>query len=93
MSTRPSIAIVGLLPRQAERVKADYGEQADLLFFDTCVSTKRLSASVESTDQVILMTKFMSHQVQNALRSHQGLVYCNGGTSAVGMALEDLLDL
>ena len=90
---KPSVTIIGLLPRQAERVKSEYGSEVDLQFVRVDDSMPKIKATAESSDHVILMTKFMPHSIQAALRGHEGLVYCNGGTSSVGAKLDELLSL
>lgn len=88
---KPSVTIIGLLPRQAEQVAAVYGDEADLKFVSVDMAASRIKATAESTDHVILMTKFMPHEVQAAVRKHEGLTYCNGGVSSVNMKLDQLL--
>lgn len=88
---KPSVTIIGLLPRQAEQVAAAYGEEADLRFLSVDMAASRIRATTESSDHVILMTKFMPHEVQTAVRKHEGLTYCNGGVSSVNLKLEMLL--
>jgi len=88
---RPSVTIIGLLPRQAELVASAYGEEVDLKFVPVDMTASRIKATAESTDHVILMTKFMPHEVQAAVRKHEGLTYCNGGVSSVNLKLDELL--
>lgn len=88
---KPSVTIIGLLPRQAERVEEAYGEGIDLRFVMVDTSMHKIKATAESSDQVILMTKFMPHDIQATLRKHEGLTYCNGGVSSLGLKLDELL--
>lgn len=88
-----SVAIVGLLPSQAGRVQSAYGDQLDLRFIGSDTSIPRARATAESSDQVILMTKFISHDLQDALRKHDGLTFCNGGVSSVNQRLDEILSL
>jgi hypothetical protein len=41
-------------------------------------------------DRVILMTKFVSHQVQNVVRGHPGFMYVNGGLSELSDKLLEI---
>lgn len=90
-SDKLTVTIVGLLPAQAGRVQSDYGDKLDLRFVLTDTAPSRIKATAESSDVVILMTKFIPHDVQSALRKHDGLNFCNGGVSAVGVKLDELL--
>jgi len=40
----------------------------------------------------VLMTKFIPHDVQDALRKHD-LVFCNGGVSSLKLTLDAMLHL
>jgi len=86
-----TVAVIGLLPRQAERVSALYGDDIDLRFVQTDTAMPKIRASVESTDHVLIMTKFTPHDIQDGLRKHRGMEFCNGGTSSVGQKLDELL--
>ena len=85
------VTVVGLLPVQANRVQADYGDKMDLKFIRSDATAQKIAATAESSDYVILMTKFISHEIQTTLRKHDGLNYCNGGISSVGIKLDELL--
>jgi hypothetical protein len=86
------VTVVGLLPVQANRVQADFGDKVDLKFIRSDTTAQKIAATAESSDYVILMTKFISHEIQSALRKHDGLNYCNGGITAVGLKLDQLLE-
>lgn len=83
----PKITIIGLLPQQANIIRGIYGEALDLRFIETDTPTQKIRCSAESSDQVVLMTKFMSHEIQTALRQ-MDLVYCNGGVSSLKLKLD-----
>lgn len=87
--SQPKITIVGLLPRQANTIRSLYEGELDLRFVEVDTSTAKMVATAESSDQVVLMTKFIPHGVQTALREHD-LVYCNGGVSSLKLILDDL---
>jgi hypothetical protein len=86
-----TVAVIGLLPRQAERVAAEYGEDLDLRFIRTDTAMQKIRATVESSDHILIMTKFAPHDIQDGLRKHGGMEFCNGGTSSVGRKLDELL--
>lgn len=87
MIVSPKITIVGLLPRQANTIRSLYGADLDLKFIEVDTSTAKMKATAESSDQVVLMTKFIPHEVQTALREHD-LIYCNGGVSSLKALLD-----
>jgi hypothetical protein len=86
-----SVAVIGLLPRQAERVQAAYGDDVDLRFIQTDTAMQKIRATVESTDHILIMTKFAPHDIQDGLRKSGKLEFCNGGTSSVGQKLDAIL--
>lgn len=85
----PKITIVGLLAQQANTIKKLYGDDLDLRFIEVDTSTSKIKATAETSDQVVLMTKFIPHEVQTALRKHD-LVYCNGGVSSLKLQLDEI---
>lgn len=91
-SSKPTVTIVGLLPGQADRVQSTYETKIDFKFLGVDESMHRIKATAESTEHLILMTKFLPHEIQTALRKHEGLIFCNGGLSSVGMKLDRLLE-
>ena len=86
------ITIIGLLPQQANTIRGLYGGSLDLRFVEVDTSTQKIRCSAESSDQVVLMTKFIPHEIQTALRQHD-LVYCNGGVSSLKLKLDAMLHL
>jgi hypothetical protein len=88
----PKITIVGLLPVQANTIKSLYGDRLDLQFIVAEASPAKMQLTAESSDQVILMTKFIPHEAQTALRKLD-LVYCNGGVSSLKLKLDAMLPL
>ena len=90
-SKLPSVTIVGLMSVQSNNVKSAYGDVIDLQFMSAESSPSRVKSVAQSSDHVILMTKFIPHEMQKALREHEGLVFCNGGVSSVGARLDQIL--
>jgi hypothetical protein len=76
---------------QANTIRGIYGDMADLQFLASGQPPK-IQAAAESSDQVIVMTKFISHETQTALRKHD-LVFCNGGVSSLKLKLDAMLHL
>lgn len=79
-SRRPRFLIIGLLPAQAQTVEKDFrGCNVDLAFL---TAEEARSRDWPGADHVFLMTKFVSHSVQNKLytvTAKRSLV--NGGVS------------
>lgn len=88
----PKVTIVGLLPVQANKIKSLYGDDLNLQFITAETSPAQMQLTAESSDQVILMTKFIPHDAQTALRKLD-LVYCNGGVSSLKLKLDAMLHL
>jgi len=86
-----TVTVVGLLPRQAERVAAAYGGELELRFVGTSETMQKIRATAESSDHVLVMTKFIPHDVQDGLKKRGTVEYCNGGTSSVGQKLDQIL--
>ena len=88
---KPLVTVIGLLPAQARRIEDQFGDRLDLRFLDVDTSMHKIKATAESSDHVLLMTKFMPHDVQAAMRKHDGLEYCNGGVSSCNLKLTEIL--
>lgn len=84
------VTIIGLLPQQANTIRGIYKDELDLKFIEVDTSTIKMQATAATSDQVVLMTKFIPHEIQTALRKHD-LVYCNGGVSSLKLALDAML--
>ena len=89
---KPSVAIVGLLPGQVSRIDAQYGDKLNMCYIDADRSRPKVQATAASSDHVIVMTRFVSHETQAAVRGHSGLIYCNGAESAVKHQPDALLN-
>ena len=79
------VAIIGLSPTQATTVKNEFSDSFSLTFVSS--SESRIPSTVDNADNVVVMTKFVSHRAQNLVRNHPGLLFHNGGVSG----LKDLL--
>jgi hypothetical protein len=82
---RPGVLIIGLLSGQARTVYAVFSDELDLSFFtpEEAVAAPRLVRA-----HTVLMTKFISHAVQDKYRKAPELHWCNGGLAAC-MAILD----
>lgn len=82
------IAIIGLMPPQESKIRDLFEDRFDLTFISS--SERRIAPAVEHSDKVVVMTKFVSHEVQGAVRGHPGLLYSNGGVSSLLRVLDGL---
>jgi hypothetical protein len=82
------VAIIGLHSSQETQVRDLFEDRFDLTFVSS--SSGRISSAVDGADKVVVMTKFISHQAQDAVRKHPGLLYSNGGVSSLQRLLDGL---
>jgi hypothetical protein len=94
---RLSVVVLGIQPAQAGVVIAAYrGRDVDFDFYDSDEAAKR---EVVRRDVVILMTKFISHSVQERWRPvatgglFAGLTYCNGGVTELCAEINNILSV
>lgn len=89
MDDKPSVTIVGLKGNQVDSVKSSFGDQVDLKFVKDRPPAQ-IRATAESSDYVVLMTKFVSHNTLKALKGCD-MEYCHGGTSSLELKLTEIL--
>jgi len=77
----PKVMIVGLEKNQPNEIAEEFGEMLDLRFILATDSITLLKSGARHSDYVVLMTKFISHRHQEAVREHEGLIYANGSVS------------
>lgn len=80
---KPKVLIVGLLPQQAQEIQQLYGKRYDLRIFDSNVTSDKIRSLMPHCERAIVMTKFISHRVQDVLRGHAGFTHCNGSVTAL----------
>lgn len=92
---RLSIAVLGIQPAQAHIVRECYrGRDIDFDLYDSDAAAKR---AVVQRDVVVLMTKFISHTVQERWRPAAPMtfppsfVYCNGGVTELCAQINGIL--
>lgn len=86
-----TITILGLKPNQGTKIESLFGDRASFKFIDVDTPPQQIQATAASSDDVLVMTKFVPHRAQNAIRDHDGLVYVNGGVSSAVLKLEEIL--
>lgn len=79
------ITIIGLKPDQERRIEREFTAH-DFSFVSSTSGEKPASTG----DSVFLMTRFVSHAQQNAVRDHPRLTFINGGLSSLREALRTI---
>jgi hypothetical protein len=87
---KPKVLVVGLLPNQAGIVQSEFFEAFDIRFAESDTPTKRLESMAHDCDRVMLMTNFISHSTQDAVKKHPGFERIQGGVSKVKDRLTEL---
>jgi len=84
---RPGVLILGLLPQTGEQLRREFGHRLDIQWYDSDDASKR---NVHPMANVVLMTKFINHSIQERWRKAGVLHYCNGGQSELRQRLASL---
>ena len=84
---RPGVLVLGLLPQTGEQMRREFGHRLDIQWYDSDDATKR---NVHPMANVVLMTKFINHSIQERWRKAGVLHYCNGGSSELRQILASL---
>ena len=84
---KPGVLVIGLLASQANAVISTWGTRLDLTFMtpEDAVHRPKLVRA-----HTVLMTKFISHAVQDKYRKAPKLHFCNGGTGELGEILDSI---
>lgn len=85
---KPGVLIIGLLASQSNLIRVVYKDRLDLTFLG---SEEAVAREPIRRAHTILMTKFISHAVQEKYRKAPDLRYCNGGGERLMVILDDLL--
>ena len=85
---KPGVLVIGLLPAQAHQVSHMLADKLDLSFFtaEDAVTFPKLTRA-----HTVLMTKFISHAVQDKYRKSPRLHFCNGGTNELMKILDKIV--
>ena len=84
---KPGVLVIGLLPAQAHHVSHLLSDKLDLSFFtaEDAVTFPKLTRA-----HTVLMTKFISHAVQDKYRKAPKLHFCNSGVAVLVSLLEGI---
>ena len=84
---KPGVLVIGLIPAQAHYVSNLLADKLDLYFFTAEDAVHRPKIVRAHT---VLMTKFISHAVQDKYRKAPKLHYCNGSVAVLVSLLEKI---
>jgi hypothetical protein len=84
---RPGVLVIGLIPAQAHYVSNLLASKLDLYFFTAEDAVHRPKIVRAHT---VLMTKFISHAVQDKYRKSPKLHFCNGSVAVLVGLLEKI---
>lgn len=84
---RPGVLVIGLIPAQAHYVSNLLADKLDLYFFTAEDAVHRPKIVRAHT---VLMTKFISHAVQDKYRKSPKLHFCNGSVAVLVGLLEKI---
>jgi hypothetical protein len=84
---KPGVLVIGLIPAQAHYVSNLLADKLDLYFFTAEDAVNRPKILRAHT---VLMTKFISHAVQDKYRKAPKLHYCNGSVAVLVGMLEKI---
>lgn len=84
---RPGVLVIGLIPAQAHYVSNLLADKLDLYFFTAEDAVNRPKILRAHT---VLMTKFISHAVQDKYRKSPKLHFCNGSVAVLIGLLEKI---
>lgn len=83
------VMIVGLMGEQQNTIEKEFKDAFDLRFYNKDDPIHSLKSKASTCDEVILMTKFISHKHQDLVKaSGAPFSYCNGGVSDLVKQLE-----
>lgn len=80
---KKKVLVVGLQPMQGHEIQREFGRAFDFKIFDSNVSADKIKSNLKGHDYAVLMTKFVSHSTQAAMRGHPGFTFCNGTVQAL----------
>lgn len=89
---RKKVVVVGLLSVQTNDVQKELGYAYDFRFVGAKTPSQQIKETAKNADIAILMTQFVSHPTQAAIRQHPGFLFCNGNSSALKHLLQEKLE-
>jgi len=86
---KKKVVVVGLLPVQTNDIQKRFGHKFDLKFIGSNTPAPQIRDAMKHADIGVLMTRFVSHSTQAAMRSFPGFNFCNGNSTALENLLEE----
>jgi hypothetical protein len=66
---KPRVAVIGLNKgSQLHMLEKEFGDKLDLRFFTSSCNSSRFQEVTKVSDVIVLMTKFIPHKVQEAVK-------------------------
>jgi predicted transcriptional regulator len=87
---QPKVFVIGLIPHQAGIIQSEFHECFDLRFAEADTPAKRLESMANDCDRVIVLTSFISHSTQDAVKKHPGFERISGGMARLKDRLMEL---
>jgi hypothetical protein len=84
---RPGVWLLGVQPAMGYHLREKYHERLDIDYLDSDEAAKRAPSP---RAHIVMMTRFVSHVVQERWKKQGTLHYCNGGLSALETILDSL---
>ena len=84
---RPGVWLLGVTPQMGYYLREKYGDRLDIDYLDSDEAAKRTPTP---RAHLVMMTRFVSHVVQERWKKQGVLHYCNGGLSALETILDSL---
>lgn len=86
-ASRPGVWLLGVQPQMGHAMREKYGDRLDIDYLDSDEAAKRAPSP---RAHIVMMTRFVSHVVQERWKKQGMLHYCNGGLSALETILDSL---
>lgn len=87
---RPKVVIAGFKSHLNHELYAEFNEHLDMRFFDADVQPRQLAAAASTADHVLLIKKFVGHNLREVIDRHPGFFLVQGSITA---AKEKLLEI
>jgi len=84
---RPGVWLLGVQPQMGREMREKYKGLLDIDYLDSDEAARRAPSQ---RAHIVMMTRFVSHVVQERWRKYGVLHYCNGGLTALETILDSL---
>lgn len=87
---KPKVVIAGLIGVQITRIKEEFGQVFDLVFYEVDDSLGHFKDKLKFADHVLVNTSKINHQVYNYARKDHTVIHINGDLSAMRRRMQML---